>query len=600
MRLRFFEYFTLLILSLFLSSCDKEGSFREVVTHKKNHDIYRKKLELKLGMPLPRLKKLNYPLIMGRRLNRDELELGRLLFNDTILSRNNDVSCATCHLSNHGFADGNSLTVGAGGVGGPHGDNIGKKFGEGSLSTKRSLGDFSFGHVSHQFMFRNSLSTLNVGYRVKKANNQGLFWDGRFGSLFFQVLLPIHTPEEMCGTNPIVLDENGKNPFAEGGLFFPKPVRIDHANSYDEFTGRDSGNFNAQPITIKGIPYRRRNNQISIPNRNECLALALSKVSQVPRYQKLFKKAYGKETEISDKTLAMALQAFLMTHVADNSPYDQFIKGKNSMSLSELKGMVAFFLDVGETLEVENESIRGAGCYSCHSGGQFGGEKYAGIGVKSDFRSSTTRVNQETTESSGFFDRRRTQRGELPNCHIKDKTSISGFGPDMGHASVSLNKDDCFKLRVPPLRNVIETFPYFHHGTGKLRGRKKENFFELSYDALKEAIDYHLAGIENIGQKNRLSPLNPYYDPYEQRDVLIPIFFISPSSETGLIKADLTKEERDDLYQFVAFSLWDKDAVKKGSLGNDISHPKYVPSGLTPSITRDNGHQLELVNGQKK
>ena len=57
---------------------------------------------------------------------------------------------------------------------------------------------------------------------------------------------------------------------------------------------------------------------------------------------------------------------------------------------------------------------------------------------------------------------------------------------------------------------------------------------------------------------------------------------------------------RDDLYQFVAFSLWDKDAVKKGSLGNDISHPRYVPSGLTPSITRDNGHQLELVNGQKK
>ena len=50
--------------------------------------------------------------------SKDEIELGRMLFNDPILSRNNDVSCATCHLSNHGFADGNRLNFGALGKGG--------------------------------------------------------------------------------------------------------------------------------------------------------------------------------------------------------------------------------------------------------------------------------------------------------------------------------------------------------------------------------------------------------------------------------------------------------------------------------------------------
>ncbi|MCO4795252.1 MAG: cytochrome-c peroxidase, partial [Bacteriovoracaceae bacterium] len=77
---------------------------------------------------------------MGRIPTGSELELGRQLFSDTILSRNNDVSCATCHLSNHGFADGNTLNVGTMGKGGPNGDNVGHKFDTGKLSVDRSLG----------------------------------------------------------------------------------------------------------------------------------------------------------------------------------------------------------------------------------------------------------------------------------------------------------------------------------------------------------------------------------------------------------------------------------------------------------------------------
>lgn len=47
----------------------------------------------------------------------DEVELGRLLFFDPLLSGNNKVSCATCHHPDLGFADGLERSVGVSGVG---------------------------------------------------------------------------------------------------------------------------------------------------------------------------------------------------------------------------------------------------------------------------------------------------------------------------------------------------------------------------------------------------------------------------------------------------------------------------------------------------
>ena len=83
-----------------------------------------KEVRSKYSKHLKKLPPLNYSKIFGSLPDKDRLELGRQLFNDPILSRNNDVSCATCHLSNHGFADGNSLSVGTLGKGGPNGKSF--------------------------------------------------------------------------------------------------------------------------------------------------------------------------------------------------------------------------------------------------------------------------------------------------------------------------------------------------------------------------------------------------------------------------------------------------------------------------------------------
>lgn len=84
-------------------------------------------------------------------------ELGRKLFFDPILSRDNSVSCSSCHLPEKFWADGLPQSVG----------------------------------ISKQPLKRNSPSILNSGFL------KTLFWDGRAESLEEQALMPIQDVSEM-------------------------------------------------------------------------------------------------------------------------------------------------------------------------------------------------------------------------------------------------------------------------------------------------------------------------------------------------------------------------------------------------------------------
>ena len=86
-----------------------------------------------------------------------KVELGKLLFFDPRLSGDNQMSCATCHLPDKGFADGLALSTGAGG----------------------------------KQLTRNTQSCLNVAFY------KSYFWDGRVASLETQSLIPIESAAEM-------------------------------------------------------------------------------------------------------------------------------------------------------------------------------------------------------------------------------------------------------------------------------------------------------------------------------------------------------------------------------------------------------------------
>ena len=90
-------------------------------------------------------------------LTAEKIEQGRRLFNDRRLSRDQSVSCASCHGPERAFSDGRAVAEGV------------------------------FGRKGR----RNSPALVNRGY------GRSFFWDGRVQTLEEQVLKPIQDPNEM-------------------------------------------------------------------------------------------------------------------------------------------------------------------------------------------------------------------------------------------------------------------------------------------------------------------------------------------------------------------------------------------------------------------
>jgi len=595
-----FIFLLVALISLsFLGFSFLTPSFKKSRVSSEIREQFKKQLVM---LPKPPFKK-----VLGREITKAEANLGRLLFNDPILSRNNDVSCATCHLTNHGLADGNRLNFGALGAGGPTGSSVGKKWGSGKLSINRFCEDDGFGFPCDDPMFRNTLSTINVIYRAHPDTDDGLLWDGRFGRLGFQVLLPIHTREEMCGVNPVPIEGNI---FTKEGFLFDEPVTVKHSHLFNPNSGRQIYTFNSPPQTIPSVESFRSNGNIVYPSRNECLAIAVAKVRKVPWYRKKFKKVYN--SEVTDILIGKALAAFVSTHVADKSPYDLFVAGSNSLSVSQLKGMAIFLTPLGETVTIDNQKINGAGCAYCHSPPFFGGSSYYTLGIKGDDRSSLSRPGAISRDGS-FAINIQTSHGKLPPCHISEvSASVNSASPDIGRALATSSVGDCFKFRTPVLRNVIETYPYFHHGTETgmnvhltsgsslkslgIKNLDTKNFKKISLHALRRSIEYHLRGPVDIRNVNSLKPSKVFFDPFFQMDPLVPALLtqFGPLESVDHYPVPLDEDSLNALLDFVAFGLYDKTAVKKGYLNNRLSHPKRVPSGFLPSITRDHGTQKEL------
>jgi cytochrome c peroxidase len=86
--------------------------------------------------------------------------LGRMLFYDPILSGDNSQSCASCHMQQHGFTDGQKYSVGIDGIEG----------------------------------IRNAMPLINLGWQST------FFWDGGATDLESQALGPVVNPIEMHET----------------------------------------------------------------------------------------------------------------------------------------------------------------------------------------------------------------------------------------------------------------------------------------------------------------------------------------------------------------------------------------------------------------
>jgi len=369
---------------------------------------------------------------------------------------------------------------------------------------------------------------------------------------------------------------------------------LTHTNHANPYTGKDTQSFNAQVEIIKGVPRIRPNGALSVPNRNECLAIAVAKLNSIPEYRKMFEDVFGIK-KISDEFIGFALSAFIVTHVSKNTPYDRFVKGESSLTQEQLLGLGSFLTQPGKKFVVNGKEHTGAGCVNCHTPPQFTDNGFHALGVVSDVASSLSRPTFTGNFRGGFFHNERAQRGNLPKCHSPSENvqSDANYAPDIGRANGTFEDVDCFKFRTPTLRNVVETFPYFHHGTEKAQSRKAKDFKQRARTALENAIRYHLRGPVNENLVNSSNYGTPFYDFLFQRDKLVPYSYLQFGADPGQFPIQLSDEDLNGLFEFVATGLFDPDTVKRGDLGNDVSHPTTVPSGFSP-ITRDVGVQSEL------
>ena len=168
------------------------------------------------------------------------------------------------------------------------------------------------------------------------------------------------------------------------------------------------------------------NNPIEMGSSREHV---LKYVKSVPWYRKEFRSAYG-DRDIRYEDILDAIQEFEKTLITPDSKFDRYLRGEIKLTKDEENGYKLF---------------KELGCITCHNGINIGGNSYQKIGLINPYP-------------------------------WKDNS------PD--RYSVTHNPFDKNSYKVPTLRNVTLTAPYFHDGSSATLD-----------DALKK-MAYHNLGFE--------------------------------------------------------------------------------------------------------
>ncbi|HBV20182.1 MAG TPA: cytochrome-c peroxidase [Nitrosomonas sp.] len=136
----------------------------------------------------------------------------------------------------------------------------------------------------------------------------------------------------------------------------------------------------------------------------------VSKLKAIDEYQKLFAEAFPEQKHpFNYKNIGVAIGAFERTLLTP-SRFDDYLKGdEDALNHEEKKGLNKFI---------------NAGCVTCHNGVVIGGNSYQKIGVVEPYETD-----------------------------------------DLGRFEVTHIKSDKKKFKVPSLRNITKTGPYFHDGS---------------------------------------------------------------------------------------------------------------------------------------
>lgn len=156
-------------------------------------------------------------------------------------------------------------------------------------------------------------------------------------------------------------------------------------------------------------------------------------------YDELYTQAFPdfeEERRYSDTTASFALSAYLRTLVADEAPFQSWLKGeRGSMTDAQKRGAIVFFDK--------------ANCVSCHSGKAFSAVNFYSIGVNDlDARGDVFIANPNDTRK-------------------------------MGRGGFTGKPEDMRKFKVPQLYNLGDA-PFYFHGSSKYTLEEVVDYFDLA------------------------------------------------------------------------------------------------------------------------
>ena len=155
---------------------------------------------------------------------------------------------------------------------------------------------------------------------------------------------------------------------------------------------------------------------------------------------------------ITQATVTDAIAEYEKTLITPNDRLDQMLKGdENALTEEEKKGLAAF---------MDNS------CAVCHVGKTLGGQSFETLGIYEDYYAAREQSNPDIVYND-------------------DDKGLAGFTGDTA---------DLHRFKVPGLRNISKTSPYFHDGTqATIEDAVRAMFrFELG---VKEAPESDVASI---------------------------------------------------------------------------------------------------------
>ncbi|WP_197036022.1 cytochrome-c peroxidase [Fischerella sp. PCC 9605] len=145
--------------------------------------------------------------------------------------------------------------------------------------------------------------------------------------------------------------------------------------------------------------------------------LLMQKLQQATEYTQAFTQNYA--DGLTAANVKDAIATYVRSLYTPNSRFDRYLRGnKGALTSTEKEGYRLF---------------KAYGCVSCHQGMNVGGNLFQKFGIMGDY--------------------------------FRDRGNVTKA--DLGRYNVTQAEADMFVFRVPSLRNVALTAPYFHDGTAK-------------------------------------------------------------------------------------------------------------------------------------